>query len=176
MDTTSGGEKLIKDPIYGYICLTDDAVKIINTDVFQRLRNIRQTSYAPLYPSSLHNRFVHSLGVYHLGRIAADALFKRIGDQLVKSEQKHIHETFLTACLLHDVGHAPFSHIGEVFFNQPDSEGTIRTRATISSAVKPFLQRDVIFRFTVLVIKYIYVFLRMRTSCISLRTTSLMTF
>ena len=67
--------KKIRDPIYGYIELDREIVRdIIDNAGFQRLRGIRQTSYAPLYPASLHNRFIHSIGVYHLGRIAFDAL------------------------------------------------------------------------------------------------------
>lgn len=43
---------------------------IIDTACFQRLRRIIQTSYSPLYSSAVHNRFVHSMGVFHLGEIA----------------------------------------------------------------------------------------------------------
>lgn len=67
--------KRIKDPVYGYIDLPNDLVAgVIDTAEFQRLRRIVQTSYAPLFPSALHNRFVHSLGVYHLGSLAAESL------------------------------------------------------------------------------------------------------
>lgn len=62
--------KRIKDPIYGYIYISKEIVKsIIDTAEFQRLRYIRQTSYLPVYPSALHNRFTHSLGVYYLGKL-----------------------------------------------------------------------------------------------------------
>jgi HD superfamily phosphohydrolase len=47
---------------------------VIDTEAFQRLRRIVQTSYEPLYPSATHNRFVHSLGVYHLGAIVANVV------------------------------------------------------------------------------------------------------
>ena len=67
--------KKFRDPIYGYIEIEESVVhNIVDTATFQRLRNIRQTSYGPLYPSALHNRFVHSLGVYHLGCLAFDAV------------------------------------------------------------------------------------------------------
>ncbi len=62
--------KLIKDPIYGYVQIQQDIKPIIDSPCFQRLRNVRQTSYAPLYPASVHNRFIHSIGVYHLGNVA----------------------------------------------------------------------------------------------------------
>ena len=48
----------------------------------ERLRNIRQTGYASLYPSALHNRFVHSLGVFHLGKKAISSLETNIADQI----------------------------------------------------------------------------------------------
>jgi len=113
--------KQFKDPIYGYIEIETDLVSdIIDTPSFQRLKDIRQTSYTPLYPAAYHNRYIHSLGVYHLGRIA----FQAISPQLVEkskgtklSEQiGSIRRIFELACLLHDVGHAPFSHTGETFF------------------------------------------------------------
>lgn len=71
--------KKFRDPVYGYIEIEENIVHdIIDTATFQRLRNIRQTSYAPLYPSSLHNRFVHSLGVYYLGGLAFEAIERSI--------------------------------------------------------------------------------------------------
>lgn len=71
--------KRLKDPIYGYINIPGRYSRdIVDTDVFQRLRRIVQTSYAPLYASSVHNRFVHSLGVYHLGEIAANTIVAQV--------------------------------------------------------------------------------------------------
>lgn len=59
------GTKMIKDPVHGYIKIRAEYMKkIIDSCEFQRLRNIRQTSYDSLYPGSSHNRFIHSLGVY----------------------------------------------------------------------------------------------------------------
>ena len=64
--------KRFKDPIYGYIAVERSLIdNIIDTAGFQRLRNIIQTSYSPLYSSAVHNRFVHSLGVYYLGHLVA---------------------------------------------------------------------------------------------------------
>lgn len=108
--------KIFKDPNYGYIEIPNLLIKnVIDRPVFQRLRRIVQTSYAPLYATALHNRFTHSLGVYHLGRIAINAIIEK-ATETEKDFFKKYQDVFLLACLLHDVGHAPFSHIGEVFY------------------------------------------------------------
>ena len=112
--------KIIKDPIYGYVEIPIEYVSdIIDTAVFQRLRRIVQTSYSPLYSSAVHNRFVHSIGVYHLGKIATRYLLDGI-NSLNEINDKEIFKSygkiFEIACLLHDVGHAPFSHTGEEFY------------------------------------------------------------
>ena len=70
-------DKKLKDPIYGYISVPIEYVnKIIDTAPFQRLRRVIQTSFAPLYSSAVHNRFVHSMGVFHLGEMARKQLIK----------------------------------------------------------------------------------------------------
>lgn len=114
-------DKQFKDPIYGYINIDGDVVSdIIDTPAFQRLKDIRQTSYTPLFPAAYHNRYVHSLGVYHLGRIAFHAIKPQLEARLAELQStldiEDIQRTFELSCLLHDVGHAPFSHTGEDFF------------------------------------------------------------
>ncbi len=113
--------KRLKDPIYGYIDIPDDVIEnIIDTAAFQRLRSIVQTSYSPLYASAVHNRFVHSLGVFHLGSLVSVSF----EESLKKNNLGEIFdylEIFKYACLLHDVGHAPFSHTGEEFYLGADS-------------------------------------------------------
>lgn len=128
--------KKFRDPVYGYIEIDENIVhNIVDTATFQRLRNIRQTSYESLYPSSLHNRFVHSLGVYHLGCLAFQAVLRSLQENeekgtpvlgklnsLCKDKLERYKELFELACLLHDVGHSPFSHTGEEFYIKSKSQ------------------------------------------------------
>lgn len=108
----------IKDPIYGYIEIDeDDVVKsIINSALFHRLENVIQTSYTAVYPSSVHNRFIHSIGVYYLGSLAIEGIKKNCNEE-IKDELHKYESTFKLACLLHDLGHSPFSHTGEVYYD-----------------------------------------------------------
>ena len=112
--------KTFKDSVHGYIevpkCFVDT---LMDNEYFQRLRNVEQTGMRVLYPSAKHDRFSHSLGVFHLGNRAVDALLDNFSkDQYwnIESDSQSIlywaknKVLFLIACLLHDIGHAPFSH------------------------------------------------------------------
>lgn len=111
--------KKLKDPLYGYIKIPTELMKkVIDTAAFQRLRRVLQTSYALLFSSAIHNRFVHSVGVFHLGCIASEQLKEEILKKnfLTKNNAEEYVRAYQLACLLHDVGHAPFSHTGENFY------------------------------------------------------------
>lgn len=109
--------KRFKDPIYGYVEIDETIItNIVDTAGFQRLRNIIQTSYSPLYSSAVHNRFVHSLGVYHLGCIVSESIARNKDEFVESGDIERYLKIFELACLLHDLGHAPFSHTGEEFY------------------------------------------------------------
>ena len=121
--------KVFKDPLYDYIKIDNDICdKIIDNKYFQRLRRIEQTSMRCLYPSARHDRFIHSIGVYHLAKTAIKALKNNeIVDlandneknyNLSNKEWKNIKFTFEMAALLHDIGHSPFSHTLESYFSK----------------------------------------------------------
>ena len=127
-------DKSFKDPVYGYIGVPSDLVRsVVDTQAFQRLRHIIQTSYEPLYPPATHNRFVHSLGVYHLGDFVARTVETEsfAGLEELIGERTEVYKRYLEvyrlACLLHDVGHAPFSHTGEEFYVSASENGQPRS-------------------------------------------------
>jgi HD superfamily phosphohydrolase len=128
--------KSFMDNVHGYIRIPKVFVRhIIDTHDFQRLRNIDQTGMKILYPAAKHDRFSHSLGVFHLGTIAVDALLKNFQDNShwkIRSDKTcdifwaKNKVLFLVACLLHDIGHTPFSHSLEKFYGFNDA-GDIKT-------------------------------------------------
>lgn len=85
--------EVVRDPLWNNIRLEPEALAIIDTPAFQRLRYVRQLGHAFLvYPGATHTRFEHALGTYHLaGRVTQDRDIR-------------------LAALLHDIGHYPFSH------------------------------------------------------------------
>lgn len=115
----SDDNKLFKDPVHGYISVPGSFCRhFIDTPIFQRLRNIEQTSMRCLYPGAHHDRFVHSLGVFHVGQLIYSALEKNTTDSEILDilRDDKLRNTFGVACLMHDCGHAPFSHTLEKFF------------------------------------------------------------
>lgn len=113
-------KKVFKDSVHGYINVPQCFVThLIDTECFQRLRNIDQTGMRILYPNARHDRFGHSLGVFYLGCKAVDMLLENFSHDAywnIRSDSKKLvfwaknKVLFLIACLLHDIGHAPFSH------------------------------------------------------------------
>jgi len=131
------GEKLFKDPVHGYISVPSDYCRdFIDTPIFQRLRHIEQTSMRPLYPAARHDRFIHSLGVYHLGRRVLDQLTQNTSDPellgILRSDR--LRQSFLVACLMHDCGHAPFSHTCEGFYNYSEAGTAQRAYTALAEA------------------------------------------
>ena len=99
--------KIINDPVYGFITIDHPLIlQIISHPYYQRLRNIHQMAFAHLvYPGAVHSRLHHSLGAYHLMCMALTEL-KSKNIEISKEEELGAK----IAILLHDLGHAPFSH------------------------------------------------------------------
>ena len=99
--------KIINDPVHGFIEIQRGILlELIDTEVFQRLRRIRQLALSSLvYPGAVHSRFNHCIGAMHLTGQALDVLE---GKGVSISEEER--EATLIAILLHDIGHGPMSH------------------------------------------------------------------
>lgn len=107
----------ICDPLYAYIYLEPWEKSIIQHPAFQRLRSVGQLGFSEqAFPSGIHNRFTHSLGVCHLAGQAFDSIFiknEALLSNLAKKQK--FRKTVRIAALLHDIGHGPLSHSSESF-------------------------------------------------------------
>ena len=118
--------KIIYDLVHGYIEISSTIEKIIDCESFQRLKFINQLTAQHLYPSSNHTRFEHSLGVMYLSSMffnRIENLLKEIiskKEELFRPDIDFLKNHLIYAALLHDVGHAPLSHIGEHFYDKDD--------------------------------------------------------
>ncbi|KDR74242.1 hypothetical protein GALMADRAFT_269180 [Galerina marginata CBS 339.88] len=113
-DDESSSTRLIKDPIHGYIPISANLARYIDSKQFQRLRNIKQlgtSSY--VWPSASHTRFEHCLGVAYLSRLMATGLQKK---QPALSITDRDVECVEIAGLCHDLGHGPWSHVWDGLF------------------------------------------------------------
>ena len=125
----------IKDPLYGYIRLTEIEHNVIDTPAVQRLRRIRQLAGAEyVYPAANHTRFEHVLGTMYLAGVVTESL----PVQLPADERQKVR----LAALLHDVGHAPFSHLFEPLLlkymnrNHEDVSRWIIAESSLSDVIK----------------------------------------
>jgi HD superfamily phosphohydrolase len=129
----------IRDPVHGYISVTEVEKVIIDLPVFQRLRRIRQLAGAHLtYPGAQHSRFEHSLGALHLSGLAVNVLAQKVPLTEERAQEVRL------AALLHDIGHGPFSHVIEEVMVE-------RRRITHEDVTKRVIKEsevsDVLFRY-----------------------------
>lgn len=121
-DLLGAYDKLIMDPVHGGIPLYRHEIQVIDHPLFQRLRNICQNDILSLvFPGATHSRFLHSVGVMHVGT----RMFRSMIDAYLRERQlseqtdltlsqldaiDYLAKTIRLGCLLHDSGHSSFSH------------------------------------------------------------------
>jgi len=130
-------EKSIVDPVVGYIHLNTWEMALIDTEILQRLRKIKQLGLADcVFPTLGYSRFEHTLGV--VGRLAQilNKLIenqKRINkeDQFFLSTINKYEIPIRLAALFHDTGHCLFSHASERVINDLNVNNNYPSTKTI---------------------------------------------
>lgn len=123
----------VRCPIHGFIRYSVNERRVIDSAFFSRLRFIRQlglTEYA--YPGANHTRFEHSLGVMEMATAMFDSLAAKKGEMMsgelcqvewyADEPLRKARQVVRLAALLHDTGHAPFSHAAEKVFHKEGHE------------------------------------------------------
>jgi len=114
--------KTIHIPLTGDVYLESWEVAIIDSKLYQRIRDIKQVGLAYLvFPSIIHSRFEHSLGV--LGRLME--ILNKVtintnrydSDLKIKEKIEQYKISIRLAALIHDIGHCVFSHVSERVIN-----------------------------------------------------------
>lgn len=124
---------IIKDPVHGSMEFTieeNNWIKpFIDSTAFQRLRHIKQLGMGDLiFPGAVHTRFNHCIGASYV----ASQIAHKLG--LSASERQLV----TLACLLHDIGHGPFSHAFEDLFQHQ----AIRHEEWTSCFLEEFTQEE----------------------------------
>jgi len=126
-----GNYHIFRDPIHGFIRVYDIEKEIIDSLPFQRLRYIKQLGLSNLiYHGADHTRFAHSLGVMEFATRILETLFVKHKTEFANrygwgnSKFDAVLERVRLAALLHDIGHAPFSHASEGLFPEGQDHET----------------------------------------------------
>ncbi len=129
----------LRDTVWGDIGLSPEAMHILDSAPFQRLRRVQQLGFTSwTWPGAHHSRFEHSIGVFHLTRLAILHLLQR---EQINFTVEEINTT-LAAALLHDVGHYPFSHaVEELDLDIVRSHETIGREIVTGPEIGPILQQ-----------------------------------
>lgn len=110
------GDKF-RDPVHGFIEVSDFERKLIDSEPFQRLRNIKQLAMTYLvFHGAEHTRFGHSIGVMHMVTRAFESAVRNGNPGWEKEKIAYYRQILRLIALTHDLGHAPFSHAAESVF------------------------------------------------------------
>ena len=107
--------KIFRDPLHDLIEVECPiAFKIINSEAFQRLREIRQLGLAYLvYPGAEHSRFTHSIGAFHIANQVVQHINEKSLNRTNLPFDDFKKKLVTLSALVHDIGHGAFSHLFE---------------------------------------------------------------
>lgn len=137
----------VRDPVHNFILFDDFERKLIDSRPVQRLKQIKQLALTyEVYPGATHSRFEHSLGTMELATQAFNTVVRQrpaMLEQLGWTDEHRIgqyREVLRIGALLHDVGHAPFSHAPEDLLPEGyDGHEQISERFIRSDYIAPLL-------------------------------------
>jgi hypothetical protein len=133
----------LRDPIHVYVRADDLEAAVLATRPLQRLRWVRQLGLAHLvFPGAEHSRFSHALGAMELAGRVYDALAEKAPDLLDADPRSPERRRVRLAALLHDVGHAPFSHSAEELFEDGLSHEDMTVRLLHTPEVEAVIDRS----------------------------------
>ena len=129
----------IRDPVHGYVKMTEVERDLIDTPFIQRLRRVHQLAGSYLvYPGAVHTRFEHVVGAMHVAGLIAESLAptSEIGPDEVQEVR--------IAALLHDVGHGPFSHMYEEVLAEKTNvtHEDISQRIVLGTPIRDVLEKN----------------------------------
>ena len=134
--------EILRDPVWNNIRVDELTLELVDTDVFQRLRYVRQLGWTYLvYPGATHTRFEHALGTHHLSRRTLALLSESEQSTSIDEQEQAVVRA---AALLHDVGHYPFSHALEEIgaLHHEDVARPLITEGKVSSLLESALGAD----------------------------------
>ncbi len=106
-----------RDPVHGFIEVSALERELIDSEPFQRLRNIKQLAMTCLvFHGAEHTRFGHSIGVMHMVTRAFESAVKNGKPGWEEAKIAFYRQVLRLIALTHDLGHAPFSHAAESVF------------------------------------------------------------
>ena len=134
--------EILRDPVWNNIRVDELTLTLVDTEIFQRLRYVRQLGWTYLvYPGATHSRFEHALGTHHLSRRTLALLCEAEDSTSIGEVDQAIVRS---AALLHDVGHYPFSHALEEIgaLHHEDVARPLITEGSVASILSAQLGKD----------------------------------
>jgi HD superfamily phosphohydrolase len=129
----------IRDPVHGYVKITQVERELIDSPFIQRLRRIHQLAGSyHVYPGATHTRFEHVVGTMHVAGQIADSL---VAASYLEADMV---QEVRVAALLHDVGHGPFSHMYEEVISEKEatSHEDISQRIITETSIRDILNSN----------------------------------
>jgi len=132
----------LRDPVHGFLHADALEAALVGSRPMQRLRWIHQLGFTFLvYPGAEHSRFSHVLGASQLAGRVFDSLVEKRPDLVPEAERPLARRLVRAAALLHDVGHAPFSHSAEDRFEGGIDHETMTRRLLESDEIREIFER-----------------------------------